>query len=581
MLDSLFRLLRDPVWQFVGVVVTVLGLVVSFLDPVSRLVGVVAVAGLVLLGVTVAGIARAVHARRAPNPLPAHLALSSPPAAPTPDAQAMASRRAYADRFLEYVRRHPAEIDPTSSLHRAVHDRTVLEPMGPDSRFAFVDCICSAVTRADRTILMLPSGDSAHDVEGVGRTSVLLRLLGVRIPYGRLLGLLDGPSVELPDKIEIFGSDSRNPEWCKIVAADMAYIGAAGHRLCVIPTRGEPLSFIWDLARHIFRSARLTYRSGDHRAPAERSTLAEIFHRIQLAPLLPLFANLEATPFVDEIFILRREAPSPNPPTRREIGAEEKPKLLRSAFLVSAKHQSSFWRRDRHALERAIDFMVAHVDWQRVPVREIVISHANEVIPKYVFDEAATLIRTGVLDEGDPLPAEMKAGVGVRYHNQELFKSLGAVNELRILATSGEHLFRDVAFWKELAALNASFQLKVLLLDPASPMVPEREARAYKDKPPGFLAHEIQENIDTILRMTRHFGQRGRVRLQCAVYRDIPPFRMTIIGRQRALVASYEEDKPTGGATVFYNVDEGSSLLWGFRKLYDTLEAEARLINEA
>jgi hypothetical protein len=496
---------------------------------------------------------------------------------------AKASREAYSGLCRKYHDRNATEFDAYASLKQSVTRGSVLDPATKPLPPSFVDYICTTVWRDGRTILILPSGDSTHDVEAVGRTNVLLRLLGVRVPYGRLLGILDNTSDELPHEIAVFGPDDKNQRWCSIVATDMAYLGAAGNRLCVIPTLGEPLNFVWDLARHVFRSTSLAYHTGDHRAGERRPLLVEIFNRIPLHPFRPLFAELDTRYFVDEIFVLRRDVPNPGRPLRREIGVREKFELLRKALLVSARHESSFWKRDEDVLEKMVDFTLGQINWEDLSVTEVVISHTDELIPRYVFDEAAELIRAAAISDNQRRPIETKVGIGVRYHNQELLKDLRNVSELRILATSGEHLFKDVAFWKALASLTRPFQLEALLLDPESPAVGRRQEAAYREKPHGFLEREIQENIDTILRMNRYFASiGGHVRLSCSLYREIPPFRMTIIGQTRALVASYEATRSTGVDTVFFDLkaDDDSGLFRGFLGLYRMCEASAVLVKD-
>jgi hypothetical protein len=498
-----------------------------------------------------------------------------PAARPELSDVAKASRKAYADLCREYQTRRAEEFD--TPLAESVARGSVLDPAITPLPPAFADYICTAVCRAGRTILILPSGDSTQDVEGVGRTSILLRLLGVRVPYGRLLGRIDTSPGELPKTIEVFGPDDKNQLWCSVVATDMAYLGAAGNQLCVIPTRGEPLNFVWDLARHIFRSTSLVYYSGDHRESERRHLLLEMFNRIPLGAFQPLFAELEARYLVDEVFILRRDVPNSGRPKRRDIAVRDKLELLRKGLLVSARHQSRFWSRDQQMLSKIIDFCLAQIDCQTLPVTEVAISHTDERIPKYVFDEAADLIRMRTISDSQRRPIETKAGVGVRYHNQEVLKDVRNVNELRILATSGEHLFKDVAFWKVLASLTRPFQVKILLLNPKSPAVGRRQESAYREKPSGFLEREIHENIETILRMDRYFAAMGGlVRLRCGLYRDIPPFRMTIMGDARALVASYESNKSTGADTVFFDLrDDEPGMFHGFLRLYTMFEASA------
>lgn len=444
----------------------------------------------------------------------------------------------------------------------------------------FVDCICGVVTREGKAIAILPSGYSTPDIEGIGRTSLLLRLLGITIPYGRLLGLDNAAIKSLPGNITIFLS--KDP-WCRLLATDVAYIGSSGGRLSIVPTKGEFISFVWDMARHIFRSTELDYRTGDHRKMPGREKLHEIFYHIPLSEFKDLFGKLDAIYSLDEIIILcRRIEARPLPTSRRVLTGDERVRQLREAMLVSLRHGSTFWRRDPQALAHRVDIILNKLDWSKMcTIVELTISHPSPIIPNYVFDEVAELIRRGKLPGRENGSASINVGSGIRYHNDALIRSLHDVEEIQMLATSGEHLVKDASFWKLLSQVHREFNLKVLLLNPDSPAAAERERKAYTDKSEEFLLDEIRENIETIKRMSTHFEKSGsRVHIQGKLYSEPPIFRMTFIGTRRLLVASYQEGKRTGFDTMFYDIqaDQEGNLFHGFRAEYDRIEAIAKQI---
>ena len=443
----------------------------------------------------------------------------------------------------------------------------------------FIDCICSAVTREGRTTILLPSGESTPDVEGVGRTAVLLRLLRLAIPYGRLFGLnLD--EIRSLSRIPIYVQS--NP-WCRLLAADIVYLGASGGRLSIVPTKGEAVSFAWDLARHIYRTTELEYKTGDHRKEPGRQKLLEIFHRIPFSPLKNTFGKLEALYLVDEIIILRRKIEAwPSPPVRRELVGQERFKLLRESLLVPLRHGAVFWRRDPRNFTNCVDAIMQALDKSKIcPISEITLSYRDTVIPNHVFDTVAELIRRGEQLKAPKIWGGVNVGIGIGFHNDILIRSLYDVDEIRLLVTSGEKLFKDACFWKALSQVSGEMRLKILMLDPDSPSVYVREKRAYSEKKRGFLAEEIRENIETIKRMSDYFDRIGKpVHIQCSVYSESPSFRMTFIGRHRLLVTSYVEGKRTGDTTVFYDISsqQKGTLFDGFDREYRRIESTARSV---
>jgi hypothetical protein len=457
--------------------------------------------------------------------------------------------------------------------------RVMIDPIIqlPDA-LSFVDCVCSAVTRHGQTLLLMPSLDSTPDVEGVGRTGVLLRLLKLAIPYGRLIGLAAG-ELESLDTIPIYYGSG---PWCRLLAADTAYLGVSGGRLTVVPTVGEVASLAWDLARHIFRSTELQYKTGDHRHEPGRSKLLSIFDKIQVTEeFLELFGRLDRLYPVDEVIVLKRviEAEA-SPPVRRKLEGQEGLDQLRNSILVSDQHGSKFWERHRPALESRVDGILSSLAGERLPrVVEIRYSHPGANIPQNVFGEIAAQV-TGQ----SPLPPDLTreridSGIGIRFHNDIVMRCVDDVDELRFLVTSGEKLIKDVAFWRSVGNQDRRLSIEFLMLDPDSPAVQERERTSYRDYGSGFLASEIRGNLRTIQRMAQLLAQRAKpIRVRCATYEDLPSFRMTFLGRQRLLVSAYDEGRRTGEDTIFYDISTGGegTLLQAFENEYQRIAAHAR-----
>ena len=448
---------------------------------------------------------------------------------------------------------------------------------------AFIDCIASVVVRDGRTLVLFPSADSTPDVEGVGRTAILLDLLGLAIPYGRLIGLD-------PEELAATGSipiDDRFTSSYRLVASDIAYLGAPSKRLTAVPIHGEIASFAWDLARHLYRSTELRCTTGAHRSPDGREKLLTLFHRVRIdRELEKRWARLDAVYGVDEVIILKRRIDvDPRSPVRREITGNDRLEALRRSLSVSLEHGSNFWKRNRSAIEARIDSIVASLDDGGLPrISEIAYSHPSPSIPLTTFGSVADLI-TG---KPPPPPASdvgwMQVGVGMQFHNDVLLRCINDVEKLRLLVTSGEKLIKDPAFWKSLFARRKEIAIEILMLDPDSAVVKSRALSSYQDKPINFLETEIRENIETIRRMTRHCRKRQiPVTIRCSVYGEPPSFRMTFLGENRLLLTSYSEGSRTDDESIFYDLSgssEGAALLSGCRREYTRIAGSAQPINQ-
>jgi len=100
----------------------------------------------------------------------------------------------------------------------------------------------------------------------------------------------------------------------------MAYIGESGGKLSVIPSKGEIMSFVWDVARYIYRVTTVGYKKGDHRTIEGRPRLLAIFDKIDLKSIEQLFSTGEKPSVVDEVILLKRTTtPAPVAPHWQKI----------------------------------------------------------------------------------------------------------------------------------------------------------------------------------------------------------------------------------------------------------------------
>jgi len=510
--------------------------------------------------------------------------LGKPPRPHVPflaDTKEAIERRAEYREFL--LKRTKSLLDQTKddnireSLLRILKYKSLDEASIPiASKDYFIDCICASVTRGGRTTILLPSGESEPNIEGVGRTAVLLNLLGLKFPYGRLIGL----GLDDIRSLTAIPLDIRSVPWCYLLTSDMAWLGFSGNRLGMIPTNGEPMSSLWDLARHLYRTTELEYKTGDHRSEPGRLKLIEIFDRIPVESLFSRFGRIDQLYPVDEVIIIRRNYGAPSMPVRRELTGQERLEQLRKSLRTPQRHGSPFWHRSQQKVDEYVDYITSSLDLDKISsISEISYSYPELVIPNYIFDGIAELIKNGKQRIQPEIPEKKNIVVGIGYHNYHVTRGLQDADEVRLLVTSGEKIFEDTSFWKALSQVRREIILKILMLNPDSPLVEKREKEAYPDKPLGFLKEEIHENVETIKRMSNYFMKKPiKIKLLIWDDRDMPPFRMTFIGKDRLLVTSYEPEKRTGSETIFRDItpQEMGELLEGFNREYDRIEKLAK-----
>ena len=515
-------------------------------------------------------------------------AAPSPPAPTAPPAPMVEERGNLMDRLGEKERqRFVALCRAYASKHeildakerQSIDEGRVLEPFVGLPNPGYTDYIISLITKEGERIAILPSGSSLPDIEGIGRTSLLIRLLGIFIPYGRLLGLSSEEIQKTPESVKLH--HSRDHQWCKLIVSDTAFVGCTNGRICVVPMKGEKISFIWDVARHIFRNTEIAYVSGCHRDAGNQQKLETIFSNVALESIIKdIYVEPGAVFPVDKVIILRRSIePNPEPPVLVKLGQDDAKRKLREALLATDLHGSNYWRRNKPLLEIRTDRILKDLDLNKMDnVYELVVAHPNAIIPYNVYDEIAELLRTGRAIRKDERVQKIRTGSGIRFHNHELISSLTDVDQIRLLATSGETLFKDASFWKELGQLQTSIGVNILLLNPASDAARKRQTEAYEPLGSDFLHEEIDQNIDTIRRMARYFAAASKkVSLECSMYQEMPPFRMTFIGKDRALVAPYIPTSRTGEGTVFYDIrhESDGALIEGFKAEYDRIHGSS------
>lgn len=474
----------------------------------------------------------------------------APPEIPELSTVGQQSRMDHAKRINRYMDLHPGHSDELGF-------RMSGDPYVPSVSFEqpLIDCICTLLSRSGWVYLILPSAESQPDIEGVGRTSLTVRLLGFRLPYTKLIGLNSKHLAKI-GRIELRCPAS---ETWKLIASDMLYLGVSNDRLSVVPIRSEKVNFIWDLTRHLFRSTDLTYTTGAHRwDPKKRQQLEDLFDQVSCEGLNNLYADLERAYPVDEILIVRREQVSqPGTSLLRTLSGRELLNELEESILLSSnKHGADFWDRPREGLKPAVRYLLDRVAAHELPrVRELIIRSTGSSVPGFIYDDAVQTINTESLEVPRTDKAELGSLLlGVDSYNSLLFSALSSAGKIKMLVTSGEKVFQDGAFWRSLANLTRPFQLDILMLDPDSNLAEELERTTYSDKPAGFLREEIRANTEAIRGVRTQLKKDSPVSIRCWLYQDRPNLRITLLGDRRAIIAHYFPGYRTGSDTVFFDL---------------------------
>ncbi len=146
--------------------------------------------------------------------------------------------------------------------------------------------ICSVVRvhdkdrNQDKNLLLLPSAYSRSDREGLGRTAILLSLAGLVVPYERLMGcsIASMPATICPRV------STNPPATHPLLVSDRAYLLIDRDAVQVIPTVSEPIDFMWDFTRHLYRSTQVEYEVGMLNDAKVRPDLLRLFSRTRLEP---------------------------------------------------------------------------------------------------------------------------------------------------------------------------------------------------------------------------------------------------------------------------------------------------------
>ncbi len=470
-----------------------------------------------------------------------------------------------------WIRRQEAKIQQSIDLKG--HDIFTAREEGHEGACLL---ICSVVRVHDpdgggeKNILLIPKR-SESDREGLGRTAILLSLAGLVVPYWRLMDCsIDSLPAAICPRVS-----KRSPEKRPLLVADRAYLLISSESVEVIPIRGEPIDFMWDFTRHLYRSTQVDYMPGNLNNAKTRPDLLKLFSRMRFdsevfGKYSPLWRTRQV---INEIVLVELRSGNCDDVKQTVLSPHAWIFNVCEGLKFSAEHQAPFWR-DRNAESLAFIETVQGLGkldkapnvTTNVPLRQLTIQHKRDVFSQEMFSDAAELLASGRDRLGPP------GTRGVSAHNNAVIGALQSGDCVTVLATSGAKLVGDRDFWKVLKGGIGT--LSLLLLDPEWQEGISYRNNAYRDLGDHFLRKEIRDSIETVLRLREdlHLDKR----LNIGIYQEIPQCKLVYFNEERFLVASYLPESRTDSRTVFQEIRLQDPLFWVFKTHLTCVEALTR-----
>jgi hypothetical protein len=480
---------------------------------------------------------------------------------------------------LEHIWRS-SQADAVADLQKF---QKFLEPLSGE-QLRGIPVLCSLIRIGEENILILPSfdstGESPEDIEGIGRTGIMLELIGIHLPYARIMGLEPAEVIDaVPELLKYF---KYHTSQYKLLVSDMAFLTLDKDGLRIVPLRGEKVAFAWDLARHIFRLSQLEYKRGLHRCPGEpRDLLCNIFKTIRISDLSPIYGDIFRTAgyhTIDRVFVIKRLVDDYQEPIIRLIDKSEKLLLFKKSLRVPLKHGSEFWRTiDFKSFEKNIDIICFYAKKSilSLPIYEITYRWPTLTVPLFVYQNIASLIKNP-----KTIATESKRDIhilkGISQHNALVLDRISTASNIAFVARSHEKLLRDPAFWKALmvATKNRKVQALFVLLDPDEADKNPVLQITYSDKWKGFLAEEIKSNLQAITRLAKIIPN---LELKTYLTKTDPLFRVTLINDSLLIFAGYQHGVRTNEMTRFFKItaDDDERILYAFKRYLEKVVEQA------
>ncbi len=470
------------------------------------------------------------------------------------------SRNDYIDRILKYCELHNSCCGTTKLKSEELRNF-----FSPPVKNSFLFCICSALCCSGKVYLFIGSGKSEPNFEGIGRSTLINKLIGIKLPYTKLIPF----SKETLKNIEVNGINlnyTAQSGW-KLISSDFAYLGVSNGELIVAPVKYEKYCYVWDLARHLLRSTAPKYNPYDQvESPDIRELVTNLYYKIHIKDIDYFYTNSRENDYykVDKIIFLRRiKSDKPEIFSFNEIKNKRNVlKNLKESILISCSdnQKTSFWKISKDKLILETNRLISKI--KHLPIaKEVVFAYKpigkteTGSTPVFIYDKVVSCINFDSLNNAQH---SNNIFFGIDEYNKRLYGALSEVSKIEILVRSGEKVFQDVGFWKYILNCNREITLDIKILNPESNTVITIQNSAYKDKTDKeFLKHEIEDNINVIKKIKEFFSSENpNVSIDYNTYNEEPDMRVTILisSDKRLIISPYVRNRRTGDNTLFVDI---------------------------
>jgi|GEM_PF-6268137 len=257
--------------------------------------------------------------------------------------RALKHRHRHRERLLSFLSKSPNTSlwQDTKKRLYAVDDLFApIFQISPDN--LAIDVLCALLAVRGSTLAILHSRSTDEGPEGVGRTSLQLKLLGISIDYTSIV----------PDPNEILTHGSLKIQRTfqtdiQLLTADFAYITNLDEQLFVLPVVAEPLLGLWDIARYVYRMIKEEYQPWLRLTNEGRKILDSLMSIIPVEPILECYGRWQEPHPIDIAVILEIRS-TISSPTLTSIGEFEASRnALHRAFNSGFYLTTPFWERNR------------------------------------------------------------------------------------------------------------------------------------------------------------------------------------------------------------------------------------------
>ncbi len=205
-----------------------------------------------------------------------------------------------------------------------------------------IDAISAVVRYKHLNVAFIDYRDKETPEDGVGKTGILVRLLGIHIDYAFYRKLLVGEECMENENSHVHSD-------YKLVTSDIGYFGMRGNQFTTSPIVGERLLFLSDLARHIYRRVSTDYYPQIFQTDAGKEGFMKILHNLDYNLIQGPFFGEGSTLPTDLVLLLKRHRPSSKEKiVDKLLSLDESRAALYQALINPLYHCSPHWNRDRN-----------------------------------------------------------------------------------------------------------------------------------------------------------------------------------------------------------------------------------------